>query len=121
VERDGGEHCALLAAEVLIDGPAQRREELVPFCALGWLEAAGEPVPVFLIQGQRPSLPEAAARRRRHAKHRELGCPGPEPALAAEAVELRGDRIQCIRGRLPGQIVTVRALRRNHPFRRPAS
>jgi hypothetical protein len=34
VERDGDEHCALLAAEVLIDSPPQRREKLVPFSAL---------------------------------------------------------------------------------------
>jgi len=44
VERDGGEHRALPAAEALIDGPAQRREQLAPFCALVWLEAGGKPV-----------------------------------------------------------------------------
>jgi len=72
VERDGGEHCALLAAEALIDGPAQRAEKRVPFCALVRLEAGGKPVPVFLFERQCPGLPEAAASRRRQARHHEL-------------------------------------------------
>ena len=50
VERDGGEHCALLAAEVLIDGAAQRAEKRVLFRALVRLEAGGKPVPVFLFR-----------------------------------------------------------------------
>ena len=44
------------------------------------------------------------------------GAHDPEPALAAEAVELKGDRRQCIRGRLPGQIVTVRTAKAQQSF-----
>ena len=62
VERDGNEHCALFAAEILIDGPVQRTKKLVPFCALARLEAEGQPVPVFLIQG-RSSRPASSGGR----------------------------------------------------------
>src|SRR5258708_29609861 len=51
VERDSREHPALLVAEVLFDGPAQRGRELVPRGALPGREpeAAGKPVPAAVV------------------------------------------------------------------------
>ena len=61
-----------------------------------------------IIQPGRTGPPDAAASCRRTGRHDEPGCPAAERALAAEAVELPGDRSQRVSGGLPGQIVKVR-------------